>query len=163
MMIAKIVTALRWPLLAAIVKFLLVRHAESYGIRNRERLSATYRRRLLENRDKVRVSQARCQPEKQFADLSKPTQARALKRKAMLDAYYTVAFETKLPPSYAELAARAIGLLLFSKAPCPRTIRRYVRRIERCGGPEFAPLEVYADEKSCPHPKARKTFLKEAA
>ena len=152
-MIARIVTALRWPLLAAIVKFLLVRHAESYGVRNRERLSATYRKRLLKNREKVMASQTEWQPKKIFCDLPKPTQARALKRKAMIDAYYAAVFETKLPPSYAELAARVIGLLLFGKAPCPRTIRHYVRLVELCGGPELARIEAYCDWRSTSHPR----------
>ena len=159
-LITRIITALRWPLLSAVVKFLLVRHTESYGIRNRERLSATYRKRLLKNRETVRTSQMEWQPKKKFFDLPKPTQARALKRKAMIDAYYTVAFETKLPPSYAELAARVIGLLLFRKAPCPRTIRRYVRLIEQLGGPALSPIEAYCDWKSTPH--RRRTQREEA-
>jgi hypothetical protein len=100
------------------------------------------------------------QPKNLFASLPESSRRRTKNRKIMIDAYYMALVEMGLPSSYAQLAACGIGLLVFGKAPCRRTIRRYVNRIEACGGPEVAPIEAYADGKSCPHARARRSSAK---
>jgi hypothetical protein len=117
---------------------------------------AAYRKRLAKKREAVRESGPCWRPTRPFASLPKSSQQRAYKKKSVLGAYYIAVEERGLPTGLAELVACQIGFLLFGKAPHGHTIRRYVARIEACGGPEKAPMEAYADNLSCPHLKARK-------
>jgi hypothetical protein len=114
-----------------------------------------YREWLTQERCNAPASSMQWQPKKKFADLPASAQSRTLQRRTVMQAFYS-ATKMGFRTVEAQRAAGAVSLLEYGEAPCCRTIRRFANRVSACGGPELAPIEAYADGKSCPHPNARK-------
>ena len=125
----------------------LAMKAGTYVAENRTRLHRAYVERLTRKRARIRATGLCWQPQTSFVNLPDSSKKRTEMRQRILNAHYTGVKAVQLPPSLA----REAGLLIFGEAPCSRTVRRYVARIEACGGPELAPIEAYSDGKSCHH------------
>jgi hypothetical protein len=123
-------------------------HDGSYGVRHRHRLSAAYRERLAAKRRKAQAAGARCQAARPFSELPPYSQRKATSVELVLDSYYA-AVTAGLSASYSEYVARAFWLIIFGKAACSKTLRNRISRVERCGGPELAPIEAYSDRTKC--------------
>ena len=68
----------------------------------------------------------------------------------VLDGYFA-AIDSGIDETKANVSARSRWLRLFGKRCSERTIRRIASRVHACGGPELAPIDAYADQKSVPH------------
>ena len=96
----------------------------------------------------------RWEPAKPLTKMPEATQVKAYKVKDVLAVYFA-AIEQGMTSKDAETKTRAAWLQMFGNDISDRQIRRKVRRVEECGGPELARIEAYADGKSVPHHKAR--------
>lgn len=92
---------------------------------------------------------------KEIGTLPPASQEKAKKVRAVMEVYFAAAESMTL--GAANTKAQAKWLELFGEACNEKTIRRWADKIEARGGPEFAPLEAYADNKSVPHVRARLT------
>lgn len=121
-------------------------------------LASNYRDRITEKRKTASATRwwrTKWRPKKEFAQLPPASQQKALKVKVVTEAYY-IAIRKKLSPGDANLIARLTWLLIFRNAISERTVRRIIDRVETCGGPRVAPMEVYADGLSVPHRQDKK-------
>src|SRR6266536_4023868 len=110
-------------------------------------LAADYRDRLGHKRRKssaTRWWRTEWRPKKRFQELPPFSQRKDLNVKSLVSTYY-LAINAGLPPGHAELVGCIAWLLIFKKSISPRHFRRIISRVEKCGGPDLAPIEAYAD------------------
>lgn len=95
----------------------------------------------------------RTHPKRKFATLPAPSQERAQMRLQTMRIFYSC---LELGVGVATLRAQTYWQELTGKTVCSKQISRWSKKVDACGGLELAPIEAYADGKSCAHPKARK-------
>ena len=128
-------------------------------------LPADYQRQLEEQRRRqgcwsyadllnVRAVETRWEPAKEIGTLPPASQEKATRVREVMSVYFA-ASEAGMTLSGANQRARAKWVEVFGEECNEKTIRRWADKIEARGGPQFAPLEAYADNKSVPHERAR--------
>jgi hypothetical protein len=121
-------------------------------------LANNYRERITKERktsSATRWWRTKWRPKKNFNQLPQSSQQKALKVKTVVSSFY-MAIEKGLSSGHAEQVAGLAWSLLFGKPISLRHLRRIITRVEDCGGPESAPNEAYADQRSVPHRKKEK-------
>ena len=92
---------------------------------------------------------------RRFKDYPLSARKRAMLRKQMLAEYFAARKAGKLKMQ-AENHARAEWTKATGQTLTPRTIRRWVAKIQSLGGMNSAPDKAFIDSKSSPHFRARK-------
>ena len=80
----------------------------------------------------------------------------------VMDVYFRE-LDTGVAETKANATARGRWIRIFGSRCSERTIRRIAVRVQACGGPELAPIDAYADQKSIPHARGGKAKHHEAA
>ncbi len=104
--------------------------------------------------DALRQAVPKWTPPKKFSELPAFTQGKALKVRQVMVVYFA-ALDDGMPEKQANHLARSKWLELFAAACSAPSIYRWAAKTELRGGVEHAPLEAYADQKSCNHLRAR--------
>lgn len=102
----------------------------------------------------VRAVETRWEPAKEIGTLPPASQEKATRVREVMAVYFA-ASEAGMTLSAANQRARAKWVEVFGEECNEKTVRRWADKIEARGGPQFAPLEAYADNKSVPHERAR--------
>jgi hypothetical protein len=154
--LARNLRAMRLPRqwLAETIKLLSESHAGSYIAQHRDRISVL---RLTWKAKRATIQEPRkpWRPQKRLAELPPYSQAEAWGRRLVAEMYFEALAEG-VPPLWAERIACMFYLSIFGKALCGHSVRRLIRIVERRGGIVLAPIEAFATERSCAHPRQRK-------
>jgi hypothetical protein len=94
------------------------------------------------------------QPGFALSQLPPASQAKAHKVRDVMAAYYD-ALDRGLRKHEANRVARIAHREIFGRDCNEKTIRRWVADVEAAGGFHLARIEVFADRKAVPHPRAR--------
>jgi len=110
-------------------------------------------------------NRATWQPPRKLAQLPPATQEKAQKVREVMLAYFAALDQGK-QKNEANAIARSLWVRLFPEPPASskkkrkpcctsKTISNWEKKIKDRGGPDFAPIEAYADGKSVPHVSTR--------